>query len=196
MQTEIPLRLRRFKPAGITRATRQLRAESLPIFFDINLFVAEVKSTLKYGTWFISPTDARFKNAGTLRLSRDIISLFSISGKQTVRIRNLLLIATDYEDSTPGVPFYYNTMVALRTLETPLRGQVSCHSGLEWAGFDDEENTKNIKHLIQPARTFLESLVSEPGFRGLSLADLKQLANKLRVVPRAGAALLEVAPKQ
>lgn len=181
-------------PPPITRASRQIRTESLPFFFSVNMFKAEIKATYTthsnplFRGSFIPQNDPRFKRAGTLRLRREILNMFSGVGSQAVRVKNLHVILVDYYGRADGEPYYLNADIVLQTQAASHTAEIT-HSA-DGKGFAYEQ--QNLDHIIIGPKSFLEATTGRPGYNGLTLRDMMRLANTLRVTPRDGAEVLEV----
>lgn len=105
-------RLRNFVTPALARASSQLRQESLPVWFAINTFVAEVKSTFlgmsfcsSHGTRaeYISEDDTRYRRLGNLDLSSVVTGLLATRSPKMIRLKNVdfcMLSADEKRDRT------------------------------------------------------------------------------------------------
>ena len=98
LQDPFVLRLRSFATPALSRTSRQLRQECLPVWFAINTFVAEVKSTFlgisvcaSHGpkAEYITEKDKRFKRLGSLDLDPIVNRLLATCPPSMVRLKNI-----------------------------------------------------------------------------------------------------------
>ena len=129
--------------------------------------------------------DVRYKQAGTLNLRRDIISLLKTAGDITVRIKNLDLVPLDYYDVQTDVYRHLPVVVSLRATEGPQRPTVTRHVTAQ-GSFYRESEKEDLRHITEVVKVFLETQAGRTGFNGLTFIDLKDLAHTLRVTPRDG----------
>ncbi len=108
-----PVQLQRFRPPAITQVSQQIRAEDLPVFFDVNLPVAEVAAPVPtcgtvcrsylvlcyYGpaarTGYLEKADTWFKHTGSVRLSPIRRQLFKQAGAVSARMKNIAIVLLD-----------------------------------------------------------------------------------------------------
>ena len=76
----------------------------------------------------------------------------------------------------------------------PQTPSISCHVG-KGHRYNDE-TVRDLQHITEPAKTFLEERIAKPGYSGLSISQMKRLANTLRVAPRDGAEKAQFKPKK
>ena len=181
------LRIRFFVPAAITRASRQLRAESLPIFFDVNVFLLEIRASYTYGR-FITPQDTRFKQAGTLRLRQETIKLLKGSGPNAVRVKNLCLEVQDYyahrgRAADRRERGYGYACVMLETPTVPKDARIERYMRSNTYGGGKPTYFDDMEYITSTAAKFLERMIAKQGYNGLSAKDMQMLANTLRVEP-------------
>jgi hypothetical protein len=194
-QRELPLRLRRFKPPAIARVSRQLRWEALPVFFDINTFVAEIVVPFSYrldgnlATFgqFIHNKDDRFKRTGTLQLTQDTMGLFKLSGKATARVRKLIVVFVDASKLTwryrqTNVYFPTRLLVKAGSSSTQAYRQTTSLN-ITRAEFQ-KLFAEDLAYLMKPVEDFVDKIASGPDFKGFSIPDLKKLAHTVRQPPR------------
>lgn len=105
-------RLRNFVTPALARASSQLRQESLPVWFAINTFVAEVKSTFlgisfcsSHGTRaeYISEKDTRYRRLGNLDLTSVVTGLLATRCPRMIRLKNVdfcMMSAVEKRDRT------------------------------------------------------------------------------------------------
>ncbi|KAK5115155.1 hypothetical protein LTR85_009913 [Meristemomyces frigidus] len=193
------LRIRNFNPPAITRASKQLRAESLPVFFDVNTFVAEIKTkwtltldryapgTLSLLPWigvFFLSAHKRYKQVGTLKLRQETISYFKRAGAGTARIKNLDVCVLEAVEAYPNGFRYLDVIISMRSEEgRPGSATVSVYISEQNARYT-EEVMKDLRHITTTVKAVLETAIAKPDFNGLSVAELKRVANAFRVEAR------------
>ena len=184
-KADTPLRLRHMAPPAICCVSKQLRLESLPIFFDVNTFVVTVRAPYSRSMrGFIAPEDRRYKRTGTLQLCRRDLKLIRACGKSTVRIKNQDIAVLSRYGSYTKKRCPQDGVVSLRMPHFSRKPTVS---SLARNRYGDE--LEDLLHIIAPAKAFLDAKIAERGFSGLCLRDLKRLAKTLRVLPRNGTSL-------
>lgn len=191
--------IRQFKPPAIAQVSRQLRSEALSLFFDINVFVAEVKAsymlTYENGGYhagvFIPPDHKKYKQVGTLQLRRAMVSLFKLAGSNVGRIKNLDICILSADGSFMGGPgkTYFDAVVSVRGKAVSPKAKVRTHvrGPREVAGQrrrTEMSHLAELRYIADQAQTCIKSLLADPQFNGLSIAQLKKVANSFRVQPR------------
>lgn len=179
------MRLRHFKPPDITRVSRQLRNEALCIFFDVNTFVAEIRTSYcSRGGLFFPDTHKIFKQVGTFRLRQEVISMFKLSSKQIARIKSIDICLLDAENLR-GLPDHLNAVVSVRCASrSPGDRLVTTHVRDE--PFRQKTYVHDLQYITNRAKASLETAMAKAEFNGFSIADLKKIANVLRVEPVRG----------
>jgi hypothetical protein len=196
VRQEEPVRLRCFRPPAITRVSRLLRAEALPVFFDVNTFVAEVMTPLHWDRWsdsarYLHKDDIRFQNIGTLRISADDIKLFKTAGKVTARIRNIDFVMSNVDKPMKQFPTHpFPALVCMKAQEYSSSATTSLHirNGVS------KELEEDLRYLTAPVKKFLDDKIANPNFKGFSITELQRLANTVRVAPRPDRPLLPLKP--
>jgi hypothetical protein len=164
-----------------------LRAEALPVFFDVNTFVAEVATPIHRThtniSWYLQQEDIRFQNTGTLRISAGDIKLFKSTGKVTARIRNLDFVMTDAIKAIKHFPTYpFPVVVCMRAQAHGQTAATSVHIRAKLS----EDYADDLRYLVAPVKKFLDDKITNPDFKGLSIMELQRLANTVRVPPKPG----------
>jgi hypothetical protein len=188
-----PVRLRCFRPPAITRVCRRLRAEALPVFFDVNTFAAEVIAPVRWDYYamataqYLRKDDVRYQSIGTLRISADSIKLFKVTEKVTARIRNLDFVMVDIDAQRKHMSVeFLPAVVCMRSQGQGQNAAVSVH--IRKGHFGDYE--EDVRYLTHPVKKFLNDKMANPNFKGLTITELQRLANTVRVARKQGRPLL------
>ncbi|KAM3414154.1 hypothetical protein BST61_g10812 [Cercospora zeina] len=178
-------RLRNFVTPALARTSTQLRQESLPVWFAINTFVAEVKSSFlgisfcsSHGTRaeYISENDTRYRRLGNLDQTSIVTGLLATQPPRMIRLRNIdfcMMSADSKRDRTRSDRF---AVLSVRD-GRPVR--ITAHVG----GGTSSEYSKHVHHVFESGRTFLEELVSDPDYQGLYMRHVKDVAAAFRAKP-------------
>jgi hypothetical protein len=197
------VRLRSFQTPAVARVCRQLRVEALPIFFAINLFVAEVRTPielthLEYEGYvyvhYLAASDPRLKQVGKIQLTDDAAAFFDVH--KGLRIRNLDLVLerftyeVEWYITRKNFDHHHSAMVSMRS-SPGLQKQSSSvvidqtdkphYSGNRW-----EEYVKDLEYLTAPGKEYLDQKCAESDSKGLSIIEIQQLASTVCVAPRPG----------
>ncbi|KAF2213753.1 hypothetical protein CERZMDRAFT_96575 [Cercospora zeae-maydis SCOH1-5] len=185
LQEPFVQRLRNFVTPALARTSAQLRQESLPVWFAINTFVAELKSSFlglsfcsSHGTRaeYISENDTRYRRLGNLDLDPIVTRLLATCPPRMIRLRNLdfcMKSADSKRDRTRSDRF---AVLSVRD-GRPVR--ITAHVG----GGSSSEYSKHVHHVFESGRSFLEQLVSDPDYQGLYMLHVKDVAAAFRVKP-------------
>jgi hypothetical protein len=179
------LRLRCFVTPAIARSNRALRHETLPYWFAINTFVAEVKSNFvgisqcaSHGSKaeYIGEDDSRFKWLGSLDLNAEVTGLLRTAPPRSIKIKNLdfcMKSASVKQDRSRSQRY------AVLSLRHGRSTKVSLHVG----NGTSEEYTAHVRHVMEQSRAILESLVSCPDYDGLFMLEIREVAAAFRIRP-------------
>lgn len=192
-----PLRLRELEPPAITRVSRQIRHESIPVFFDANDFIAELAAPYSfYGgyNWalggytrgrFLPETDSRWKQTCRLQIPQDIHTFFRDAGKLAARMKNLeyriYSVRTVHARNSPN---HYGFMLRL-TLGTQPTVRFEGRDSI--ANSAQQHFDEDCEYLTEEAVKLMRSYTAKAGYCGMSIAEIRKVAQSFRQVPRDGA---------
>lgn len=190
--------LRRLKPPAITRVSRQLRSEATPVYFDVNHFTIEITlpytigfhtdGPSRFNASFLRETDSRSRKTGTLQLPREIRAFFKGAGPVAARIKNLptdFVLLGDLKggDRRGYVTFPLFTVRLSHDMDpVVLRDQLYFASPEDCQEYDDD-----IDYFGDPVVLSIEAQTTRPGYSGLTIGDVRQLARTVRCEPKNGA---------
>lgn len=200
-QREDDVFLRNFKPPGICRVSRLMRQESLPIFFEVNIFVVEVPAPivlrqvhhgLIFSTTralFFRTTDSRFTHTGVPLLDPGRSELLR-NPEFKLLLPNIDLIPLNFE-IPPGWPrLHLNAVVSLRATRANIQSRTAhyVHGSLVGSAARSSEPRfeADLRHVTIGAASFVRAQAQQNDFRGLSPSESSGLAGTVRVDPRTG----------
>ncbi|KAI5364238.1 hypothetical protein Slin14017_G062020 [Septoria linicola] len=175
-------RIRNFATPALARTSQQLRAESLPVWFAINTFVAEVKSNFlgisacaTHGNKaeYIAEQDTRYRRLGKLDLSAVVAGLLATCPPSTIKLKNIdfcCLSAGSRRDRLRSDRF---AMLSVRD-GRPVR--ITTHVG----GGTSDEYTKHVLRMFDHGQKYLQQLVAKPEYQGLYMLQVKDIAAAFR----------------
>lgn len=181
------LRLRCFKLPAICRTSRQLRQESLPLFFARNHFVVEVRTNFEgvsicpsHGSHvrYIDVNDKpKCQALGRLDLSSVVQRMLAICDSRTIRIRHIdfCMVAAD-----PRVRREQDYRFAILSIRHQRSAQVSAviKEGR------NHEYTEQLRRVLDQGRQLLEMIIDDGPYSGLSMRQLRELASTFVLDPQ------------
>ncbi|KAK5168799.1 uncharacterized protein LTR77_006108 [Saxophila tyrrhenica] len=176
---EVPLRLRALKPPAITRVSRQVRSESIPVYFDVNTFV--VQTTAPYTGWilyqgrasrgtFLRQTTKRWERTGLLRLPQKIHGFFRDAGLIAAKIKNLefrlqALQRPEERDAAADVGDPIRDFI-VRLEHGKQPDLVGCGGPAVAVGNYQAQVDEDWKWLWEPLVESMKEQISMPGYQG------------------------------
>lgn len=186
---------------GICQLSRQLRQESLPVYFKLNTFILEVvgsaavrevslvQTTPGIKAHFLRETDDRINEAGVLKLNPGIESLLGARTPE-IFIRIIDIVPLNFVKSR-GQNEHLSVVLSLRMPGGASKGEVSVNMGDPQVGslatMANSEFHRDLTHLSGPAERFLPSFADRDTAKGLSFSALTALARTFMVLPRTDA---------
>ncbi len=199
-----------FRLPTIARTCKQVRSESLAVFFDINTFHVRITAPFvgqpisvsgvrtQRGLYF-DPKDRRRSRTGILRLPPQVSPfLNSAEGKAIARFRNLELVIQQIESGPgfselvipEGTPWATLSLRSTPTesISSPSPGQspvFTCkyqrNLMTPWGQHATYvASNQDMDYLSTPAKAIINEKLAEPVFRGLTIKELHKLANSVR----------------
>ncbi|KAF2173717.1 hypothetical protein M409DRAFT_15991 [Zasmidium cellare ATCC 36951] len=176
-------RLRCFTTPALSRVCQQLRRETLPVFFYVNTFVAEVKSSFigcsgssyrNRKPCYVENDERRFHSLGLLSIAGDVNPLSWERYARTAIFRNIDFVLMNPSDSCTGEPKHEKAVLSLRSGLT-----ISLHVRLGKARSALE--CYYLHELLKRGRKVIFDNTFKAGILGLSFKHLRDVAAAFRL---------------
>lgn len=176
-----PLRLKNFLTPSISRVSRQLRHECLPVFFKINSFVAEVRSTFMGFAWEATGYNPRYADrryleysrTGAVSLKKDVCPLMNSYWASLARFTSLDFVLLHPFDAKDGRTIHRNAVLSVR-------GRVASVQARPSTSRKRLQDYVHLRYILSLGAKVVQGLARDCRFSGLSFENIKAVAAAFR----------------
>lgn len=168
---------------NVTRICKQIRQETLPLYFATTSFRLSVASDFnnRYEPDAVYKSKAEIQNAGTLHIKKEVKQALRFAGKQAL-VRNIDIIvcnARDWRlsDRSGG---YYEEFAAFSAKIRLEQGNLVVTMSRGKSFSDQPKLSDTIAAVMVEMKAAIEKASGKEDFQGFSLRDLEQIVKTLR----------------
>ena len=177
-------RLRCFTTPALSRVCRQLRNETLPIFFYLNTFVAEVKSTfIGYAGYdydgrhpqYVERCSRNYQTTGVVSIASDVNPLRLERHAVRARFLNIDFCLMHPNEDVYGNPKYEQAVLSLRYRQAEPTVHVQPNM---WRGH--EKDHFELHRVLEEAKAVLKAIIATTRHEGLTFEQVQDTAMAFR----------------